>query len=175
MPVIFLQQSTCYSFLPVFINVGFPGFRWKTAGFPVESWRVSGGKPAGSRWKTSIPVESQQVSGGKPAGFQCKAFLKKFLLDFLRNSGGFHQANPDLNPGGFPVEFHWDPGRIPLGFQWNSSGIPVEILLGFRWKMLGFRWNFCRDSAFFFSWECLETIQFNYIVQKKPLNRNYIL
>ena len=86
-------------------------------------------------------------------GFQCKAFLKKILLDFLRNSGGFHQANPDLNPGGFPVEFHWDSGRIPLGFQWNSSGIPVEILLGFRWKMLGFRWNFRRDSAFFFSWE----------------------
>ena len=94
-------------------------------------------------------MESQRVSSGKLVGFQWKAFLKKILLDFLLNSGGFHQANPDLNPGGFPVEFHWDSGRIPLGFQWNSSGIPEEILLGFWWKMLGFRWNFCRDSAFF--------------------------
>ena len=109
----------------------------------MESRQVPGGKPEG------FPVESQRVSGEKPAGFQCKAFLKKILLDFLRNSGGFHQANPDLNPGGFPVEFHWDSSRIPLGFQWNSSGIPVEILLGFRWKMLGFRWNFRQDSAFF--------------------------
>ena len=85
-----------------------------------------------------------QKTAGFPAGFRCKAFLKKIPLDFLRNSGGFHQANPDLNPGGFPVEFHWDSSRILLGFQWNSSGIPVEILLGFQQKMLGFR--------LFFSW-----------------------
>ena len=106
--------------------------------------------PVGFQWKAGrFPVESRPVSSGKKAGFQCKAFLKKILLDFLRNSGGFHQANPDLNPGRFQVEFHWDSGRILLGFQWNSSGnpigvlaenagIPVELPPGFR---LFFSWD----------------------------------
>ena len=107
MPVIFLQQSTAF--------------------FQSLLMWVSGGKLVGFWWKADrFPVENRH-SGGKPVGFQCKAFLKKILLDFLRNSSSFHQANLDLNPGGFPVEFHWDSGRIPLGFQWNPSGNPIGV------------------------------------------------
>ena len=102
---------------------------WHSSRFPAESQQVpqvSGGKMAGFRWKTSR----------KPVCFQRKAHLRKFLLELPWNSGGFHQAKSNLNPGNFPMELQWNPTGIlvefiPLETQWesfcDSGGISPRI------------------------------------------------